>query len=389
MAKNLRIFIGTSGLSALYQSIYAKNTRTTDDRDLFIVDALALKPSQKEPILQAIQHHHFDWVLDMSLALEEAATQVPGFRKRLTRKLKTLPVFKQVYDALYRRQEATQSTRLLERLLAKNPDPFHATYQSVKLHTQPIVQLNPSVLRKYPEAEIRYFEHGLGDYLDVEAKIQPGVKFHCIFDQELRAHRQKNGKAFEFIQPVVGEMGFLQEGLNFEAYFPKINEIKIPSEKPIVLLATQALRQFEVGDAFWLKFLDLCLEKVEEPEKYSFLIKPHPRQEKDVLERISAHLEKKGLEVILWQNPELKSLHLELIFRKMHQQVAFVFSPFSSAVFYLARLYPGQQTRYYYGIKALFEFTANTPAMYVRRWRELEPLLEDVFGTRAEQLRQG
>lgn len=386
MGENLRIFISTSGLSALYQSIYAKNTRGLHDRDLFIIDALALKPSQKEPILQAIQHHRFDWVVDMSFSLEESASQVPSLKKRLTRKLKILPGFKQVYDFLYEKQQAGQGNQLLQTLIGKNAQAFELSYQNVQLHTQPAVKLNDSILQKYPKAEIRYFEHGLGDYLDVESKIKEGITFHCVFDRELAAFRKKKGLPYDFVAPVVGEEGFLQKDIKLETYFPEINNITIPSEKPLILIATQALKQFEVSDDFWITFMDLCLEKIAHPEKFTFLIKPHPRQEKEVLDKIAEYLNSKELDVVMWDSPDLKGLHMEVIFRRLHAQVQYVFSPFSSAVFYLSRLYPGQQIQYFFGLNPLFEFTGNSPQMYVNRWKELYPLLKEVFGSHVSEL---
>ncbi|MCI4666996.1 MAG: alpha-2,8-polysialyltransferase family protein [Bacteroidia bacterium] len=389
MGKTLRIFISTSGLSALYQSIYAKNTKGSEDQDLFIVDALALKPSQKGPILQAISHHAYDWVVDMSLPMAENSSQVPSLKKRLTRKAKTLPGFKQVYDMLYQRQQAQESKKLQERLEEKCADAFGIDYEAFKLHTQPLVKLNSSIKNKFPTSDISYFEHGLGDYLDVmddERGAKTGIKFHCVFDEELRAFQENRGLKSSFIHPVVSEKGFLQDDLKLETYFPLINKVELPSEKALVLIATQALKQFEVSDAFWEKFLDLCVDRINEPSQYTFLIKPHPRQEKEVIEKIIDHLSAKGLDVLIWDKPELKSLNLELIFKKMYGKVAYVFSPFSSAVFYLSRLYPAKETQYYFGIQPLFEFTQNSPPMYVKRWKDLYPLLKEVFGKHVKEI---
>ena len=239
----------------------------------------------------------------------------------------------------------------------------------------------------YKGAEVRYFEHGLGDYLDTEKQFQDGEYFHCVFAEGLEAYYQKNGKAFAAIRSAVEKECFLAPDLLLDQYFPQINDIKIEGDKPIVLLASQATEQFKVDSkAFWEHFLGLCLQQIEEPRNYTFLVKPHPRQDGQVLYDICAFLREKGLEVVLWEQPELRSFHMEILFRGMYERVKYVFSPFSSTVFYLSQLYPTAAIEYYYSLQSIFPYSQNTPEIYLNRWKDLYELVQGALSKQAIEM---
>jgi len=100
MNKTLRIFLSSSGLSTLYLSIYARQSAKGGETDLFFIDALSLKPSQRDLMLQAVAHHSYEQIYDLSRPMGETVTMVPSRRKQLTRQLKTKVGFKQVYHFL-------------------------------------------------------------------------------------------------------------------------------------------------------------------------------------------------------------------------------------------------------------------------------------------------
>jgi hypothetical protein len=82
----------------------------------------------------------------------------------------------------------------------------------------------------------------------------------------------------------------------------------------------------------------------------------------------------------------MRSLNVEFLYPALKQQIAGVFSPFSSAIFYLSYLYPSSEVIFGYALETVFSYTAQTPQLYIKRWRDLGPYLIEVFGKRAERL---
>jgi len=386
MNKTLRIFLSSSGLSTLYLSIYARQSAKGGETDLFFIDALSLKPSQRDLMLQAVAHHSYEQIYDLSRPMGETVTMVPSRRKQLTRQLKTKVGFKQVYNFLYK-YKLMQEDRMHMRTLHDRAGKYlQQEYERVELHLQPMLHLNRAFQKLFPKAQVRYFEHGLGDYLDFDVKMKQGDLFHCVFASSLKHYYNQTGRKSDHIFPVVSTKGFLDPALDLDSLFPQLQEIDVPRDQHIALIAVQALEQFQVEPKYWDHFLDLCVERIDDPEDLLFLVKPHPRQDPDIVARICQYLEGKGLSVLVWDKPELRSLSMEILFSILTDQVKYVFSPFSSTVFYLSELYPSSSIQYYYSLQSVLPFTTNTPELYVKRWKSLHPYLQEVFGKRAVEM---
>ena len=380
MGNKLRVFVSSSGLSTLYMAIYGRNSHQQGQTDLLFIDALALKPSQRELIYQAAQYHSFQGIFDLSRSLDENSSQVPGRIKQLTRKFKTHSVVKPIYDWLYAYKLRQEDLQHMHELVAVAGNFLNDSYASVELLLQPVLHVNKALLTKFPEAQVRYFEHGLGDYLDWKPEPTTQASFHCVFAEELSTYFGYKGEQTPNAIPLLGEKGFSELDSPFSQIFPQIQLAKIPKGKPVILLATQALAQFQVDTAYWDHFFTLCLNYIENPETAVFLLKPHPRQEPHVLVQMKHFFERKGLEIIIWEDPEVKSLNLEILFDALKEQVTHVFTPFSSALFYLSKLYPDRGIGFHYSLDSLSDFTQHTPDLYKKRWQSLRPYLKQVFG---------
>ncbi len=386
MSHILRIFISSSGLSTLYLSINARQTARDEHVDIFFIDALSMKSSQKELIFQAASHHHYDEIFDMSIPLEEGASHIPNRRKQLTRRLKTRTGFKQLYHLLYKYKLREEDRTHIQTLQGKAGDYLDRDYQQIEIHTQPVLQLNRAFKRLFPSARMHYFEHGLGDYLDVDSKLVDGDTFHCVFAHELKDYYSQTGRKTAFISPLLSSEGFLHPDLPMLELFSQLQRIDIPKDKYIALIAVQPLEQFQVDPAYWDHFLSLCLEKIEDLEDVLFLVKPHPRQDQEIVRRISEFLLQRGIDVVLWDQPSLRSLNMEILFHVIANRVRYVFSPFSSSVFYLSQLYQSSHIKYYYSLQSIFPYTTHTPELYIQRWNSLHPYLQEVFGKHAEEM---
>ncbi|MDB4285823.1 alpha-2,8-polysialyltransferase family protein [bacterium] len=381
----LRIFVSSSCIATVYMAIYAAETWEEGFTDWLMVDALPLRPSQQKLINQAATLHDFARVFDFSSEKSEAASPVPSLSKRLTRMLKTKPVFKQVYDFLYGFKMKGEEKALREKILETtrlNP----GIYEEVSLHMQPVLHLNKSLFSIFPEGKVHYFEHGLGDYLDISSRIKEGEKFHCIFPHTFRSFLSAKSEESQFVVPTFTGKGFHHVALQFERAFPQIKLARPVPDAAIALILTQSFEEYGVDNAFWPYFLDLCLAKIPDPTALQFIIKPHPRQSREVLTLIESYFEEKGLQYQLFDVPEVRSLSVEILFQSWKDHVKWVFSPFSSSVFYLAELYPGLGANYHYAMKGLDTFSKNSPDFYRKRWQETSVYIREVFGKELEEL---
>ncbi|MEM6262688.1 MAG: polysialyltransferase family glycosyltransferase [Bacteroidota bacterium] len=381
----LRIFVCSANISALYQSVYAHSTFQTGDRDLLVIDALALKPSQQAAIKQAAQLHSEFQLYDFSSTKVEGASAVPSTRKQWTRRLKTRPGFKQVYDFLHQFKLAAEDKEAQQRLTSAIPE-LTQSWDEVQVFRQPVLHLNRPLEALLPQAVIHHIEHGLGDYLDILKGEKSAYPFLCLFADAFGPFLEKQGKNPAFIQSYVSPEAFRMAAKRFPEIYSQVGAAAQLVTGKAALLCLQSLEEFLVDEAFWPHFFDRCLEKITAPEQVQFLIKPHPRQSPAVLTRIQQYFDQKGLAATFLDSPEFQSLSIEVLFQAWAGKVKYVFSPFSSSVFYLSYLYPDADITYGYSLRSLEGFTQRTPQLYLDRWAEVAPALKEVFGQRVEEV---
>ena len=368
-----RLFLTTSPLNTVLVSGYAKHTKQSGDRDILILDRLQQKSSIVNQIKKLSRLHQFDEVLDFTLPVEEVATTKPGVVKRLTRFLKKRPVFRQFYDFLFYFRMRRDNTLYKNQLLASELGNIKS--QFVELYLQPLLRFNPSLKKIFPDAEIHYFEHGIGDYLDILIEKSGGV-FHCVFQEGYKTYLNKRGKTN--IELVQSGQYFSQIGVSQTLqHFPELDQLtKYKGE--LVLLLTQPLEDLGVDTAFWPSFLEKALHQIEKPESKLFLIKVHQRQNKDSVKVMLDYLQGRGCRVELINDPSINNICLEVMYGVIKEQTTHVITPYSSAIFYLPRLYPEAKTSFLYSYDSIKGFDALTPIQYKKRWALLKQLSDSI-----------
>jgi hypothetical protein len=381
MVPNVRIFLVSSPLTTALMAGYAQRTQQTGDQDMLLIDALLLSESQVATIRQAASLHSFSGIYDFSLRSQEGVSRAPSSLKQLTRKLKTRPFFKQIYDFLYGFKLRAEDRKYWEHIQQKVPQLEPYTEPSA-IHSQPSLHLNRILQKKYPQASLVYFEHGLGDYLDVRRDVSAPAAFCCLFAESYRSFWEARGGKEKFIQPVLGPDGLGGMKEQLLGAFPVTEQIarEIPSGRSLVLILPQPLEQQKIALDFWEHFLQLSVNQLEEPAKHLFLIKPHPLQGPESIATIEAFFEDRGLAFQWLDSPAVRSLNIELFYPLLEPQLKAVFSPFSSAVFYLPLLFPNPNILFGYSLEALRDFDQHTPQLYLDRWKMLEPYVSEVFG---------
>lgn len=372
----LRVFVTTSPFTTALMADYAARTAQAGQRDYLLMDAIRMSESYIDTIRQASSLHTFEAIHDFSQPIGEGESRKPNMRKQLTRKLKTLPVFKQVYGFFFQFKLKKEEKAFNKRLLAYIPA---LETDEVEIHTQPNLHLNKALFPSFPEVPITYYEHGLGDYLDLKKKRNRAGVFRCVFAEGFKTFLAAQHIDVD-VEPVLSPTGL--GTIDFDVL--KTAREEIPSGKKLVIILLQPLEQQKVDLEFWPTFLQLVIERMKRTEDVLYLLKPHPFQGPESKEIIESSLQ--GQDHLWLDSPHFASLNVEFLYPALAPDIAGVFSPFSSAIFYLSYLYPSPEVIFGYALETVFSYTAQTPQLYIKRWRDLDPYLVDVFGKRAERL---
>lgn len=365
-----RIFLTTSPLNTLIVSSYASSTKRDEDKDVLILDFLAQKESSVFQIKKLASIHDYNQIHDFTIPLADTSVSNPGIIKKLTRYFKRQPGFKQVYDLLYWFRYRKDVRKFKGMLIAKNILNESSQY-SVEINTQPLLRFHDPLIELFPTANVNYFEHGIGDYFDI-IDSKKSRRFFPLLESAFRNYLESNGIDSIKIEPLAIDFrNFRHIVTNL---FPEISSLN--KYQNVVLIVTQPLEDFSVSASFWSHFLEGVLAKVGQAERWNYLIKMHPRQNVESIEAITSFLKERNVEFNVIQDNGLNNLALEFLFGALMSHTRYVFTPFSSAIFYLPVLYPDADIAYYYSIKSLRDYSSLTASQYKARWRRIEELLK-------------
>lgn len=375
----LRIFLVSSHLSAILQSIYASSTKKEGDVDVLMVDYPPKKRALTQVIIDTKYIHDWDVKLNYAPELTDETNMRPSFKKRLTRKAKQLPVLKGIYD------------KLLEKHMLKFYSNFEARIrQDLSSYNQEEVQLNlltktglnEVLFKLFPQAKVNYFEHGIGDYMYyAQNEIQQGNLF-CLFPREFTDYLTSiNSPNKNKIHGFVKDDLFYKAIQSLEKNKVISNEQefeKLKTEK-LVFILIESVEIYEVPPNFWEDCIRLYLSKIDIPEDYTYVLKPHPLQSFEAINAIENYFKKRNLKYILLGNSKFINVGAELIFYFFAKQTKYVFSLFSSSVYYFTKLYPSSETKYYHGYKLFEKYTKNSPKQFTDIYKGLEPIITNVL----------
>jgi hypothetical protein len=381
----LRIFLVSSHFSAILQSIYASSTKQEGDVDVIMIDYPPQKKTLSELILKTNVLHTWDKQLNYAPELTDATNMRPSFSKKLTRKTKQWPLFKTIYALLHK--------RYLNKFFKKFELQIEADLNSIKkdkiaLHLLTKTGLNDVLIKLFPTAEINYFEHGIGDYMYYEQNKIPTGNFYCIFHREFAAYLKNiQHPNFELVK------GFLS-GDFFHRAVQQLEQNKIISNdfektqanKRYVFILIESVEIYQVPDNFWVNCMDIYLKKINMPDSYIYVLKPHPLQSFEAISTIENYFKGKGLETIMLNNNKFINIGAELIFSFFFEKTDYVFSLFSSSIYYFTKLFPSNTINYYQGYELFKEYTLNAPKQFTDIYEGLEPIITKVLATNCKKL---
>lgn len=364
-------------------AIYARNTFKDGYTDVLIIDWPKTKVSLTRLMIDTKKIYPWHLAADLSEPIPDEYDLMPGTKKTLTRKLKNKPVLKNIYGILYKRHEKKRIQREKNLLndLFRNYDK-----SNVELNLLTKTGFNQSLVEMFPSSAINYFEHGLGDYFYVQGKSVK--KFYCVFSTMFSRYLERHHKSSVFVHELTDPGTFAEVCGQVIASYDKTDELKkmLVPQGELAIILMENLEIYNVKNSFWTDYLDRCLSKIRHPENYTFLFKPHHLQPFATITIMKNYMEEKGLKAIFADNRQTMNVSAEVLFSLWKDQARFVFSLFSSSIYYISHLYKNEQTRFYHGYNFFKPYTTDAPIQFVKHFESLEPLVKEVFSANCEEI---
>ena len=381
----LRIFLSTSHLSALFMALHAKKTHSSSCTDILLIESPKMKQSLVNLIHDTSHIHKWNEIHDFALRVSDVQDMKPSFRKTFIRKLKTKPIAKQVYNILYSSHVKKESKKLqnqIHSLLQKHI----SSSRKVELNLLMETTLNPVLKNIFPEAKVRYFEHGLGDYLFVENPTHHHKDFYCVFSEQLKKYLDEKNIKNNFVFPVVSVADFENASREVIKNHPDSDLINTLSQDkyPSVLILMESVEIYNVKKTFWGEYMERCIAQISNPNEFIYLLKPHPTQSLESIEMTKSFFENKNLKYKLLDQPALTGMSAEVLFSAWKNNIHHVFALFSSSVFYLSALYPDPDITYHYSCEFMAKHISDAPEQYKKHFIRLKELIEKVFSANCQ-----
>lgn len=377
-SQHIRIFLTTSQISAVYAMMLSEATKSAGDVDVLFADGSRRKKSLISLIGKTAALYKWDLFHDFSIAMEEDFDFNPSTTKSITRKIKTWPLIRGVYNLLLERHYGKIDKAYRDKL-QKVLAPYLNEHTTVSLFMLTQTYLNRPLRQLFPNATINYLEHGMGDYYYMLDPKTPKGNFYCLFAETFQHYLAKKGTASAWVKQLPGLDSFSETAKRV------ITEEKIETlhpaatEKPYVYILMEAVDMYNVDNSFWTAYIDHILHKISSPQEYHFLLKPHPVQSQFSITATEEHLKKLGLQHTMLSANKYGSASAEILFESYAGKTRHVFCLFSSACFYLSQLYKHEKIEFWYSTAFMSRHTGNAPSQFKHHFEGLLPMIEEVF----------
>lgn len=378
----LRIFSASSQTGTMLAALYANKTRNKDTVDVLIIDRVVKKKSLIEQVHSTIAIHPWHAIIDLSSHLEDNHDFKISSFKRLKRKIRSYPFISHIYtlllNALKSKNEQETKKILVEKIQNAVPTIDIKTCEA-EIYTLPGLYINEPLFSLFKNKKVSFFEHGTGDYVDI-IKSKKHVDFYCVFANAYQKYIIANNLKHIIAHQYVNAAEFDEAAKKIYKPFPKNQaEIDKLDEKSCVLILLDASEMYYPPENYWTDYLKSCISKVENPEKYTFLIKPHGLMSEHSQHVSYEYIKQSGLKYIIFDShSSFFNIGAEIIFSHSKNKIAYVFSTFSFTIFLLAQFYP-KEAIYIYHYTFCSKYFTNAPQFYLDVFNGLKPLVENVF----------
>ena len=357
---------------------YARKTNMGNYKDVLILDTPPKKESLTKVITDTIKIYQWTEIINLSTTIPENADYIPNARKSITRKLKGKPIIKPVYDfllKLYLKKEQNKEAKTITNRLSR-----FAEVTQLNILTQ--TGVNDTLRKLYPQAELNYFEHGQGDYFFIQ-KLKPvNFNFYCVFADRFRqylANHKQEGKYIQNLPGIIDFPAIAREVIEKDDE-KEIIKKHLQAEGKLVLILMESVQIYNVPDNFWTDYLDLCLSQINNPAEYTFILKPHPMQSLDsisISKNYMLHTQK--LKTLVIEGNHSINYSVEVLYSLWKDNTHFVFSVFSSALYYISKLYGNEKATYYYAYDFFKKYISDAPVQFVNIYEGIEDVVKNVL----------
>lgn len=379
MAKRIRIFVTTSHISTVYMTLQARTSRQEGDVDILFIDGGIRRRFLLDLIREVAGGYSWELFHSFSDAVDEKHDFVPGPLKLWIRKWKNFLVIKNIYNLFFLRYLRKKSRRNEEQIKKMLAPLGTIPLQQLFLMTQNY--LGDPLLRLFPEAEVNYMEHGIGDYLYVQSHENGKKKFYAVFADSFRRFLEAKNIPAGYVRAIDGLEHFsgLAKELNKQhEHLLKVKDLDVP-EKPIVFILLEAVDMYNVPEHFWMDYPRHIIAQFDRPGDYHYLLKTHPVQSNISITYTERFFRENGLAYTLLAGEKLSSVSAEVLFENWAAQIRHVFCLFSSGCFYLSKLYCSENIQYWYSLDFTDRYIGNAPPQFKRHFEGLRPIIKSVF----------
>jgi hypothetical protein len=382
----MRIFLTSSHFSTILMTAYARNT-AGDGNDFLVLDVGRRKLSNIKQMQLAASLHDWKGIIDFSEILADEDEALPGITKRITWRIRNLPGFRQVYKILLRNYLEKLNRKRREELEKRIGHTDKNTV--VRLFLLKETGLNDALAMLYKNSIVSYFEHGLSDYLLMidNPPIENG-KFYCVFADGFKRYLEKRNIPSDYVSSFADEFSFRKICDDYFNRQPEqaalLQSICIPG-KVLAFILLQPFENIRVNSHCWEGFLDQCIKVMEGQTDIHYIIKPHPLQSGKETGLIESHLKKRGIQFTITKE-DASATSTELAFSIWKKNTAYVFSPYSSALFYLSALFPDEQTKYYFAYEYMRPYLREAPSAYYTLYDTAGPMIKEVFSEKCAEI---
>ncbi len=382
----LRLFLTSSHISTMYMIMYAKNTNKSGMDDILLMDFPRMKKSLVDLITDTSNIYSWKEVINFAKVVSDDYEYLPTTTKKYIRLFKNNIFLKPFYNILLKIYEARTLTRHKKMILKR----INTQYNQIELNLLTKTGLNKALIEIFPHANVNYFEHGLGDYMYLlNNQVEKDGQFYCVFSNSFKKYLASVQHHLTSVYPVVYDVSEFKllskkviQGRLSQRDNPSI--FNIPNNS--ILLLLDSVDIYNVLDNFWTDFIDVCLKNVQDYHQYTYIIKPHHMQSFRSIKIVKTYLDQLGVAYTFIDSVELMSFSAEVLFSAWREKVKYVFSIFSSSVYYLSILYEGEGIIFYHGYDFFKAYLAQAPLQFVSIFKGLEELTNKVFSVNCKNI---
>lgn len=381
--RDYNLFVVTNPVAAIHASLLAKKLGGSKG-NILVLDKGKRKKSFADEIKDAASGVAWNQVIDLTVHMSEAEDLKPSFRKRITRKLKHLPVIKYFYNQLLKKYVSRDEQLLVEEIktVIKDVD-FSRSSHTLFLLTQ--TRVNSALKTVFNLSPYYYFEHGLPDYLfSLKDKDPRSNGLYCMFNDSFSSYLNKRGIKFPVL-PFVGTLEYetyVQALYKNDSRIPELNK-QVRSGSVFVIM--QPLERYQLNPSFWHTYIETILSN-EKGNSPFLVIKPHPLQSAETVKNLVTWLNNKSIQHIILDSTVHATISCEVLLIMMKEKMVSVYSPFSYSIYFLSKLYNGSGIKFYHSYESMGQWFRNSPLQFRNQFHEHDEIIKECFSVHCDHL---